>query len=137
MAEPRATLVPSDPRTEGGDRSWPHVREWWASGELRVPSLVSPGTNAIDRRTVLYRAMKAHWRTFVAELEAAADSRALLAFVVAEVEAFLNTARRAAAVPPSKHTRSFSSTARPGLRQFSEPMPSGEGPAPDVNLVAS
>ena len=38
---------------------------------------------------MLYRVLQAHWRTFLADLEAAADSPPLPAFVVAEVEAFL------------------------------------------------
>ncbi|HVX93653.1 MAG TPA: transposase [Polyangia bacterium] len=39
--------------------------------------------------TVLYAALQAHWKTFVAELEAVAEPPVLPAFVVAEVEAFL------------------------------------------------
>jgi hypothetical protein len=38
---------------------------------------------------VLYRVLQAEWRTFLAEMESAADPPALPAFVVAEVEAFL------------------------------------------------
>jgi hypothetical protein len=38
---------------------------------------------------VLYSALQAHWKTFISELEAAAESPVLSAFVVAEVEAFL------------------------------------------------
>jgi hypothetical protein len=37
--------------------------------------------------TVLYSALQAHWKTFVSELEAAAEPPVLPAFVVAEVEA--------------------------------------------------
>jgi|SRR5450631_276826 len=39
--------------------------------------------------TVLYTTLQAHWKTFLEELEAEADTPALPAFVVAEVEAFL------------------------------------------------
>jgi hypothetical protein len=37
---------------------------------------------------VLYKVLQAEWKTFLAEMESAADSPALPAFVVAEVEAF-------------------------------------------------
>jgi hypothetical protein len=40
--------------------------------------------------TVLYATVQAHWRTFLADLEATAESPALPAFVVAEVEACLS-----------------------------------------------
>jgi len=38
---------------------------------------------------VLYKTVQEHWRTFLAEIESAADPPVLPAFVVAEVEAFL------------------------------------------------
>jgi hypothetical protein len=39
--------------------------------------------------TVLYSALQAHWKTFISELEAAAEPPVLPAFVISEVEAFL------------------------------------------------
>jgi hypothetical protein len=41
----------------------------------------------LPEETVLYTALQAHWKTFVSELEAAAEPLVLPAFVVAEVEA--------------------------------------------------
>jgi len=38
---------------------------------------------------VLYRVLQAEWKTFLAEMDFAADPPALPAFVVSEVEAFL------------------------------------------------
>jgi len=40
-------------------------------------------------KTVLYRVLQAHWKTFVADIESAAEPAALPAFVVSEMEAFL------------------------------------------------
>jgi hypothetical protein len=39
--------------------------------------------------TVLYRVLQAHWKSFLADMESAAELAALPAFVVSEVEAFL------------------------------------------------
>jgi hypothetical protein len=49
----------------------------------------SPYERRAPERTVLYEALQEHWRSFVADLEASAESPALPAFVVAEIEAFL------------------------------------------------
>ena len=38
---------------------------------------------------MLYKTVQAHWKTFLAELEAAAEPPVLPAFVIAEVEAYL------------------------------------------------
>ena len=37
---------------------------------------------------MLYRVLQAHWKTFLADMEAAADPAALPAFVVSDMEAF-------------------------------------------------
>ena len=38
---------------------------------------------------MLYKTVQEHWTTFLAELESAAESPVLPAFVIAEVEAYL------------------------------------------------
>jgi hypothetical protein len=62
------------------------------SGAGRHPSHTG-GSRSHERHrpeeTVLYKTVQAHWRTFLSELESAADPPVLPAFVIAKVEAFL------------------------------------------------
>jgi hypothetical protein len=57
------------------------------------PLSAGPATGSYERHrpeeTVLYTTLQAHWKTFLRQLDAEAETPALPAFVVSEVEAFL------------------------------------------------
>jgi hypothetical protein len=49
----------------------------------------SPSERHRPEETALYRVLQTHWKTFLADVESAAEPAALPAFVVSEMEAFL------------------------------------------------